>query len=129
MRTVPGWTALMPPLGTANRERGVTRVVAQMSLERRGWRLYYYRARRQGGRVVKEYVGAGIVGLMAADEGAKRAAERAAQLAASRVESAQLDAVATALRAALEETIAQASEVLRSLGFHNHKGQWRRRRR
>jgi hypothetical protein len=97
--------------------------------ERGNGRRYYYRSRRVGDRVVKEYFGTGISGEMAAaaDEAKRQrnfmiAATRRAER--QRIEDldhtlAELDIIA--------ETLTKAT--LAAAGFHqHHRGEWRRRR-
>ena len=98
-----------------------------MAWEERNGRMYYYRKRRQGKRVVSEYVGAGIGAEAIAtmdhiDQEELKAArqrkqhERAQYLKEERgsLEFGELTRLLT--RAALLTE-----------GFHPHKGQWRKR--
>lgn len=96
---------------------------------RRGGR-YYYRAHRTGGRVRKEYVGPGIIGLLAEeDDRAAREERDAARRAAAEKRHAalaQVDADPLAeLSAALE---CKVSRQLEAAGYRRHRGEWRRRR-
>ena len=96
-----------------------------MGLENRDGRLYYYRQRREGARVVSEYVGAGMIasGMALLDSEdrmearERREAERHA-IEAMRSEDAALDSIS-----AMVEAIARAACVV--AGFHQYKGQWR----
>lgn len=100
-----------------------------MAIEaRRNGNLYYYKKRRVGDRVVSEYVGGGLV----VDLQQKRAEidkeireARVAQLRATRMSLAELD---KALDGFCDTVDTLTSAVLISMGFHQHKGQWRRRR-
>ena len=90
---------------------------------------YYTRSRREGGRVVREYVGAGAVGHLASQldaiEREKREIERAAARA-EREEVAALDALLAEFDE-LADLLARAALV--AAGFHQHHGgTWRRRR-
>jgi hypothetical protein len=89
---------------------------------------YWYRSKRNGGRVETEYLGAGPLGelaaLMDAQEQERRQAEREAQ-AAEREAQAAIDGPLDAAAAELRRLV---GEVLRSCGYHSHKGQWRKRR-
>ena len=101
-----------------------------MGWDTRGGRgRYYTRSRREGGRVVREYLGGGALAQAAADLDAlgreRRGLERQ-QAQEQRQEDAQIEQavgdfcreVEAALRAALE-----------SAGYHRHaRGQWRKRR-
>ena len=100
-----------------------------MAWEERGGRLYYYKSRRVGGRVVKEYVGSGPIAELAAaaDERDRRAeldrresekAERERLEAFDREIDAVCEAIDLAARAALVEA-----------GYRQHnRGEWRLRR-
>lgn len=101
-----------------------------MAWESRGAGRYYYRARREGRRVVKSYVGAGPLaeavaeldrGERAALAHARAEAERD-RVARKRVDRA-LEVLGSSVNAALAATLTAA-------GFHRHnRGEWRRRRR
>jgi hypothetical protein len=96
--------------------------------EKRGGKLYYYRSVRDGERVKKEYVGTGeIAELLAhADETIRLSREkRRAQEMAERESLEELLAPTLEVREAAR-VLARASLV--ALGYHNHHGEWRRRR-
>ena len=97
-----------------------------MAWEQRGNGTYYYRKRREEGRVVSEYVGTGPRAVCLAEIDAGRRAEREALREAERRE-----------REALRETDRQfdaAGDLIRALmrgallatGYHTHKRQWRK---
>ena len=96
---------------------------------RRGRGAYYTRSRREGGQVVREYVGAGLVGKLAAQEDAARrqarAARRAHRAAAEREEAAR-DA---SLEELCEVSDLLATAALLLAGYRRHdRGAWRRSR-
>jgi hypothetical protein len=94
-----------------------------------GWeRGYYYRVRKVGGRVVREYVGTGRVAELAAQLDALEHDRREAEKAAGRAEKARLDALDADVAALIDLTDLAAAAALRAAGFHQHKGQWRRKR-
>lgn len=100
-----------------------------MAIEtRRNGNVYYYEKRRQGSRVVSQYVGGGVVADLAAksaeiDKEIREA--RAAQLRATRMSLAELD---KALDEFCDTVDTLTTAVLISMGYHQQKGQWRRRR-
>ena len=89
---------------------------------------YYTRSRREGGRVVREYVGSGEIAeaLAHADETIRRVREL--ERARRRAEAERLEALADPVLRLGEA----ADELLRAelvaAGFHRHKGVWRRGR-
>jgi hypothetical protein len=92
-------------------------------------RGYYYRSHKEGGRVIREYVGRGRVAELAAQldaiERERREDERAA-LRAERAELSDLDAV---LEQVCQEVELLARAALVAAGFRQHKrGEWRKRR-
>ena len=99
-----------------------------MGWEDRGNRSYYYRKRREGDRVVSEYVGAGAVAelvAMAAE------LERESTELERRDLATEIDAdleMVHAIDAACQLTRALTAAALLSAGYHTHKGQWRKRR-
>ena len=99
-----------------------------MGWERRGSGMYYYRKQRIGGRVVSEYVGAGpLVELLAEDEAQDRAYQEAQRKAERRAREElraldrEADEVGDLIRALTHG-------VLLATGHHTHKGQWRKQR-
>ena len=90
--------------------------------------LYYYRSRREGGRVVKDYVGTGEVAEIVAhaEETVRRHREREAARWRSERESMKdlIAPVAEVCEAA--DVLARACLV--AAGFRRHKGEWRRER-
>ena len=95
-----------------------------MSWEGRHNRRYYYRKRRQGDRVISEYVGAGeLAEACAALDTLEGEIRRAAR------ERRRADR-------ALDARVDQACDFIRALtcaallvgGYHTHKGQWRKKR-
>ena len=100
-----------------------------MGWEERGGRRYYYRARKVGGRVVKEYVGSGPMAELVASQDAAARAERAAVAARLRAERERV-APAEADLAAIEEVAEALARVsLVAAGYRRHKrGEWRKRR-
>ncbi len=95
-----------------------------------GWeRGYYYRVRKEGGRVVREYIGTGRLADLAAQadslERAKRRQE-AFELHRVKAELATLEAVVSTM---VETMNLVARAALLAAGFHQHKrGEWRKRR-
>jgi len=90
---------------------------------------YYTRSKKVNGRVVREYVGAGRIGIFAAQLDAIARAERAEQRADNRTKREELDALdqSVAQLDGLANVLAQA--VLYAAGFHRHRrGDWRKRR-
>lgn len=90
---------------------------------------YYTRSRKVGSRVVREYVGTGLVAELIADRDAAARRQRAEEEAAMRAERERLapaDAAFTAFDAAAE---AMARTALVAHGYHrHHRGAWRKRR-
>ena len=89
---------------------------------------YYYRSKRIAGRPVKLYVGRGPDAELAARLDARERQDRRAERAAFLAEQVRLAVVDLALQEAraLVDLLVQTTLVLG--GFHNHHGQWRRRR-
>ncbi len=91
--------------------------------------LYYTRSRKEGGRVVRGYIGGGILGELAAQMDAEDRRRREEEAAAWKEEREQMEALE-----ALVEELCEAAEVLAkaalvAAGYHQHKrGEWRKRR-
>ncbi len=90
---------------------------------------YYYRSRREGGRVISEYLGAGAVGAAAARCDEERRAQIAAKFERDRAahdEARQLEAALHDLARVSDELLV---ETFAAAGYHrHHRGEWRRRR-
>jgi hypothetical protein len=90
---------------------------------------YYTRSRRENGRVVREYVGGGLAGQLAARLDAEERALRQVEKTlarAGRDDVAALDAPLAELND-LADLLAEAA--LLAAGFRRHnRGDWRRRR-
>ena len=98
-----------------------------MGWEKRGNKSYYYRKRREGGRVRSEYVGRGDVAQISVEliqnDQRDRKTGREALRYAQQAEKAIDRQLATAEAAIYAITDAKLS----SEGYHKHKGQWRKR--
>ena len=91
---------------------------------------YYARSRKVKGKVVREYVGGGVRGEIAARMDAKERQRREEEAAAWREERECLEGLAGLIDEFCEavETVARAA--LLAAGFRQHnRGEWRRRRR
>ncbi len=90
---------------------------------------YYTRSKKVHGRVIREYVGTGLVGELAAAADERERAERQAQQAAWRAECERIESAIAPLEEFCDvvETLARASLLL--AGYHrHHRGEWRRKR-
>ncbi len=90
---------------------------------------YYTRSKKIGGRVIREYVGAGLKGELAAAADARARAEREAEKAAWRAECERIESAIAPLEEFYDgvETLARGSLLL--AGYHrHHRGEWRRKR-
>src|SRR5262245_45336373 len=96
-----------------------------------GWdRGYYYRVRKIDGRVAREYIGAGPVATLVAQQDAIERQKREDERADWRAKRAEMDALAAPLDVLNDLADLLARAALVSAGFHQHKrGEWRRRRR
>ena len=95
---------------------------------KRGGR-YYTRSRKVNGRVVREYVGGGALGELAALMDTQERQRREEEAAAWREERERLEELADLVDELCEavETVARAT--LLAAGFRQHnRGEWRRRR-
>jgi hypothetical protein len=95
---------------------------------RKGRGRYYTRSRRVGGRIVREYLGCGETAELLAriDERAQEVRTMEAQIEAQqRAETTSLDSELNRL-CQLVDSLSRA--VLLSGGFHEHRGDWRKRR-
>lgn len=100
-----------------------------MGWEQRSGRFYFYEKRREGRRVVSRYVGGGVLAFMVEEMMAESRQERQRQQQAQkeiRDEQKQIDRELAGAESTLAGIVRAA---LRAAGFHQHKGQWRKKRR
>ncbi len=98
-----------------------------MGWETRGNGQYYYHKRREGRRVVSEYVSRQYASLFASlDEEAKT--EREQKRRAERKEREAIQIISGATNQMDELVSALVSLSLMNEGYHQHKGQWRKKR-
>jgi hypothetical protein len=91
--------------------------------------LYYTRSRKEGGRVVREYVGSGPLAELAAETDALRRLRRVEEAKAWRQEHESLEALDRSVEELYEAAEILARATLLAAGFHQHnRSEWRRRR-
>jgi hypothetical protein len=91
--------------------------------------LYYTRSRKEGGRVIREYVGGGILGELAARMDAEERQRREREEAARKAERESLEELSALVEELCEGAETMARAVLVASGFRRHnRGEWRRRR-
>jgi hypothetical protein len=96
---------------------------------RNGKGRYYTRSVRIGGRIVREYIGAGVYGECIAADDARARAERADQAAAARAEIEHLADLDELVAASARSAQVVASEALIAAGYRRHqRGEWRKTR-
>ena len=95
---------------------------------RQGLGRYYTRSFRVNGRVVREYVGAGLAGELAALEDEKEREQRQLERERQRKERERLESIETELGTLAALSNMSLKETLESAGYHCHKGQWRKQR-
>ena len=89
---------------------------------------YYTRSRKVNGRVIREYVGCGEVGELAAQLDAIKREQQEHERRMWRAEKEEIEAFDEQIAkcCAVADLIARAAMV--AAGFHRHHGEWRRRR-
>jgi hypothetical protein len=91
--------------------------------------LYYTRSRKEGGKVVREYVGGGLIGELAARMDTEKRRLREEEKVSRREEHERLDALAAPLEELCAATEVIARAALIASGYHQHnRGEWRKRR-
>jgi hypothetical protein len=92
-------------------------------------RGYYYQVRKVDGRVVRQYVGKGEIGELAARVDAFLRTERQAKAHTRKAEQEQLEAIESDVDRLCERSDHLVRAALRAAGYHQHKrGEWRKRR-
>jgi hypothetical protein len=90
---------------------------------------YYYRSRRlDDGRVVKTYHGTGHRGAQAADADRLTRAEQSRQLQRHRALLDHIQHVAAPLVELCAACDVITEAALLAAGYHNHRGEWRKKR-
>jgi hypothetical protein len=89
---------------------------------------YYSRSVRVNGRVQRQYIGGGEIGLLAAAADADRRAMRAEKSCAWESEKIQLEALDAELEVLDEVAGLLTHAAFVAAGFHQHNRQWRRKR-
>ena len=90
---------------------------------------YYTRSKKVNGRVVRQYVGAGQVGVLAAELDAIDRERRRTELAARKAKKAELASLDASLKQLNSLADLMARAALLAAGYHQHKrGEWRKRR-
>ena len=91
--------------------------------------LYYTRSRKKGSRIIREYVGGGILGELAARMDAENRRLREDEEASRREERECLDALMAPVEELCEAAEVIARAALLASGYHCHnRGEWRKRR-
>lgn len=89
---------------------------------------YYTRSRREGGRVVPEYVGGGSLGELAVQMDAEERARREEEAARREEDRRRVEGLAAPVVGLSEAAEIVARAHLIAAGCHRHKGEWRRAR-
>lgn len=96
---------------------------------RNGTGRYYTRSRREAGRVIREYIGAGQKGEYAAHGDEDELQHRVVLRALASVESRKIGALDELLGSLAANVQLLTTCTLLAAGFHQHsRGDWRRRR-
>jgi hypothetical protein len=91
--------------------------------------LYYTRSKKIGGRVVREYVGGGILGHIAALQDAQESRRREEEAALWNEERDKLEALVAPVEDLCEVAEILYRAALLTAGFRRHqRGGWRRKR-
>jgi len=89
---------------------------------------YYTRSRRVEGRVIREYLGGGLAGEMAAEADHMERERREAEKQRQRRELERLEALSAPVEELHEAAAVLARAHLIAAGCHRHKGEYRRAR-
>ena len=112
-------TLSLPP-----RLRNGRHLVAWEERERGG--RYYTRSRREGGRVLREYVGGGLAGELAAEADRERRELEEAQREREREDIERIKALAAPVLEVSEAAEILARAHLVAAGYRRRKGEYRR---
>src|SRR5215203_5473850 len=92
----------------------------------RGGGPYYTRSRKVGGRVLREYVGAGLVGQLAAEADRIERERREVEVLREKQEREKLEALASPILELCEAAEVLARAHLVAGGYRRVEGHWRR---
>jgi hypothetical protein len=91
--------------------------------------LYYTRSRKVNGQLVREYVGGGLLGQLAARMDAEERRERQQEAAAWKEGREQIEALTAPVEELCEGVEILARAALLVSGYYRHnRGEWRKRR-
>ena len=95
-----------------------------------GWERgrYYTRSRKVDGRVIREYVGGGAAGALAAQQDAIDRERREREHESWRIEKEEIEAFDDAIDQVCQQADLIARAAMIAAGYHHHRGEWRRRR-
>jgi hypothetical protein len=99
-----------------------------MGWEDRSGNRYYYRKRREGKRVISEYIGTGLAGELAEIFDAEEQHETEHKRRELRKQNQQAAAIDSQVNEVGKHARAIMQACLLLAGYHTHKGQWRKRR-
>jgi hypothetical protein len=103
-------------------------VVSPWEKRQRGG-AYYTRSRKVNGRVVREYVGGGVLGEVAARMDAEERQRREEEAAALKDEQERMETLTAPVEELCEGVEILARAALLVSGYHRHnRGEWRKRR-
>jgi hypothetical protein len=89
---------------------------------------YYTKSRRINGRIERQYVGTGPFAEFVAQMDALKRQRREEQIRAWREEREHLEALDRSLKELHEAAKVLTQATLLAAGFHQHRGEWRKRR-
>jgi hypothetical protein len=96
---------------------------------RRGQGRYYTRSRKVNGRIIREYVGTGLIAELAAQQDAEARAQRLAERKRLQQEEARWASTAALLTELSRLLDGLTAAALTAAGYHqHHRGAWRKRR-
>jgi hypothetical protein len=91
--------------------------------------LYYTRSQKANGHVLREYVGGGALGALAAKMDALKRLQREEEVQALREECLRMEALQAPLEELCEAVEALSRATLLAAGYRLHKrGEWRKKR-
>ena len=96
---------------------------------RRGQGRYYTRSRKVHSRIIREYVGTGLVAELAAQQDAEARAQRLAERERLQHEATRWASITAPLNELSQLLDGMTSAALIAAGYHqHHRGAWRKRR-